>query len=215
MLDIDLAVSIKRLSVAFVPLMLGIILHEVAHGWAALKRGDPTAAMLGRLTLNPVPHIDPMGLFVFVLTSLTGPFVFGWAKPVPVNFDGLRRPKQDMLWVAAAGPASNLAMALGWALLMKLALVSGASYFATPLALMAEAGIIINISLMALNLLPLLPLDGGRIVYSLLPRDLANRYSRIEPYGMYILIALMLFGVLGTLMMPLVRLGYGLIRFIL
>ena len=141
--------------------------------------------------------------------------MFGWAKPVPVNFGAMRQPKKDMLWVAAAGPAANLVMALIWALLLRIATQLGMDYFALPLALMARAGIIINISLMALNLLPLLPLDGGRIVYSLLPRDLANRYSRIEPYGMYILIALMLFGVLGMLMMPLVRLGYGLIRFIL
>lgn len=115
MLDIDLAVSIKRLSVAFVPLMLGIILHEVAHGWAALKRGDPTAAMLGRLTLNPVPHIDPMGLFVFVLTSLTGPFVFGWAKPVPINPRNFRNIVKDTMLVSFAGPATNFLLSIGFA----------------------------------------------------------------------------------------------------
>lgn len=209
-------IVIQKIVIWALPVLFAITVHEASHAYAAKHFGDKTAWMLGRCSLNPIKHIDPFGTVLLPLLCVwLGGFVFGWAKPVPVNFDGLRRPKQDMLWVAAAGPASNLAMALGWALLMKLALVSGASYFATPLALMAEAGIIINISLMALNLLPLLPLDGGRIVYSLLPRDLANRYSRIEPYGMYILIALMLFGVLGTLMMPLVRLGYGLIRFIL
>ena len=112
MLDIDLAVSIKRLSVAFVPLMLGIILHEVAHGWAALKRGDPTAAMLGRLTLNPVPHIAPMGLFVFVLTSLTGPFVFGWAKPVPIDFRKLKYHRKGIILVSAAGIIMNILVAV-------------------------------------------------------------------------------------------------------
>ena len=209
-------IVIQKIVIWALPVLFAITVHEASHAYAAKHFGNKTAWMLGRCSLNPIKHIDPFGTVLLPLLCVwLGGFVFGWAKPVPVNFDGLRRPKQDMLWVAAAGPASNLAMALGWALLMKLALVSGASYFATPLALMAEAGIIINISLMALNLLPLLPLDGGRIVYSLLPRDLANRYSRIEPYGMYILIALMLFGVLGTLMMPLVRLGYGLIRFIL
>ena len=120
MLDIDLAVSIKRLSVAFVPLMLGIILHEVAHGWAALKRGDPTAAMLGRLTLNPVPHIDPMGLFVFVLTSLTGPFVFGWAKPVPINPRNFRNIVKDTMLVSFAGPATNFLLSIGFAVLLRL-----------------------------------------------------------------------------------------------
>ncbi len=209
-------IVIQKIVIWALPVLFAITVHEASHAYVAKHFGDKTAWMLGRCSLNPIKHIDPFGTVILPLLCVwLGGFVFGWAKPVPVNFDGLRRPKQDMLWVAAAGPASNLVMAIAWALVMKFTLLFGASYFATPLALMAEAGIIINISLMALNLLPLLPLDGGRIVYSLLPRDLANRYSRIEPYGMYILIALMLFGVLGMLMMPLVRLGYGLIRFIL
>lgn len=207
---------IQKIAIWALPVLFAITVHEASHAFAAKHFGDKTAWMLGRCSLNPLKHIDPFGTVLLPLLCLwLGGFIFGWAKPVPVNFDALRRPKQDMLWVALAGPASNLAMAFFWALLIKLAIALGDNAYAEPLARMGEAGIIINISLMALNLLPLLPLDGGRVVVSLLPRDLAWKFSRIEPYGMYILIGLMAFGVLGTLMMPLVRLGYGLIRLIL
>ncbi|MBS1156066.1 MAG: site-2 protease family protein [Proteobacteria bacterium] len=207
---------IQKIAIWALPVLFAITVHEASHAFAAKHFGDKTAWMLGRCSLNPLKHIDPFGTVLLPLLCLwLGGFIFGWAKPVPVNFDALRRPKQDMLWVALAGPASNLAMAFFWALLIKLAIALGDNTYAEPLARMGEAGIIINISLMALNLLPLLPLDGGRVVVSLLPRDLAWKFSRIEPYGMYILIGLMAFGVLGTLMMPLVRLGYGLIRLIL
>lgn len=207
---------IQKIAVWALPVLLAITGHEASHAFAAKHFGDKTAWMLGRCSLNPVKHIEPFGTIIMPLLCLAlGGFVFGWAKPVPVNFSALRRPKQDMLWVSLAGPASNLIMAIIWALILRAASSFGMEYFAVPLALMARAGIVINISLMALNLLPLLPLDGGRILLSLLPRDLAWKYSRIEPYGMFILIALMAFGVLGTLMAPFVSLGYSLIRLIL
>lgn len=207
---------IQKIAIWALPVLFAITVHEASHAYVAKHFGDKTAWMLGRCSFNPIKHIEPFGTIILPLLCLwLGGFVFGWAKPVPVNFDALRRPKQDMLWVALAGPASNLVMAIFWALLIKLAIFLGDNAYAEPLARMAEAGIIINISLMALNLLPLLPLDGGRIVVSLLPRNLAWKFSRIEPYGMYILIGLMFLGVLGTLMGPLVRLGYGLIRLIL
>lgn len=198
------------------PVLFAITVHEASHAYAAKYFGDKTAWMLGRCSLNPVKHIDLFGTVILPLLCLIipGSFVFGWAKPVPVNVDAMRKPKQNMLWVAAAGPASNLAMAIGWALLHKLAIVLGDNYFAIPLMLMSKAGVMINISLMALNLLPLLPLDGGRIVAALLPRNLANQYARIEPYGMFILIGLMITKLLGIVMSPLVELGYSLIRLI-
>ena len=186
MLDIDLAVSIKRLSVAFVPLMLGIILHEVAHGWAALKRGDPTAAMLGRLTLNPVPHIDPMGLFVFVLTSLTGPFVFGWAKPVPVDPRYYKNPRRDMVITAMAGPLANLIMGFLFLILAQVSLgfwvrgyYNGANvdtlYY---MVLILQTIASISVSLAVFNLLPVPPLDGSRLLEYLLPRRWLMTYYR-------------------------------------
>ncbi|SFN75531.1 Zn-dependent protease (includes SpoIVFB) [Formivibrio citricus] len=207
---------IQKIAVWALPVLLAITGHEASHAFAAKHFGDKTAWMLGRCSFNPIKHIELLGTIVMPLLCLAlGGFVFGWAKPVPVNFSALRRPKQDMLWVSLAGPGANLVMALLWALLLRLSGSLGMDYFAVPLMLMARAGIIINISLMALNLLPLLPLDGGRILLSLLPRNLAWQYSRIEPYGMFILIALMAFGVLGTLMAPFLSLGYSLIRLIL
>ncbi len=204
---------IQKVAIWSLPVLFAITGHEAAHAYAARHFGDKTAWMLGRCSFNPIRHIEPFGTIILpLLCVMLGGFVFGWAKPVPVNFGALRQPKKDMLWVAAAGPASNMVMALGWALLFRLAGLLDGSAYAHPLALMAQAGIIINLSLMALNLLPLPPLDGGRIAVSLLPRNLAWQFSRIEPYGMYILIGLMFLGILGTLMMPLVQLGYGLIR---
>ena len=211
MLDIDLAVSIKRLSVAFVPLMLGIILHEVAHGWAALKRGDPTAAMLGRLTLNPVPHIDPMGLFVFVLTSLTGPFVFGWAKPVPINPRNFRNIVKDTMLVSFAGPATNFLLSIGFAVLLRLLI----EFF--PLGewqgntvwdfffLMFQTGVVVNIGLGWLNLMPIPPLDGSKILWGVLPPKLGLQYMQLERYGFLVLILLLMTGALGYVLYPLIQ----------
>ena len=197
MLDIDLAVSIKRLSVAFVPLMLGIILHEVAHGWAALKRGDPTAAMLGRLTINPVPHIDPVGLFVFVLTSLTGPFVFGWAKPVPINPRNFRNIVKDTMLVSFAGPAANFLLSIGFAVLLRLLI----EFF--PFG--EWQGNTVNIGLGWLNLMPIPPLDGSKILWGVLPPKLGFQYMQLERYGFLVLILLLMTGALGYILYPLIQ----------
>jgi Zn-dependent protease len=190
------------------PVIFAITLHEAAHGYVARHFGDMTATVEGRVSLNPLRHIDPFGtvalpLILLALTKLFGGgIIFGWAKPVPVNFANLRHPKRDMLWVAAAGPLSNFAMALFWALLLKIGLSMPGNHFALPLALMGAAGVFFNIIIMVLNLVPLPPLDGGRILVSLLPHRLAWRVARIEPYGFLILIVLLLTGVLGALLWP-------------
>jgi Zn-dependent protease len=186
-----------------VPVVLAITLHEAAHGYVARMFGDHTAWMLGRVTLNPLKHIDPLGtvLIPAVLLLMGAPFVFGWAKPVPVNFGNLRNPKADMFWVAAAGPGSNFLQALLWAIVFKLVVVGAVPSMA--LAKMAEIGLIANLALMALNLLPVPPLDGGRIAVSLLPHRAAVALSRVEPYGLFVVVALLATGVLGRLMQPL------------
>ena len=207
---------IQKIAVFVIPVIFAITLHEAAHGFIAMKFGDKTAWMLGRVTANPLKHIDPIGtiglpLFLLLMSKLSGGpmFLFGWAKPVPVNFGALRHPKRDMLWVAAAGPGSNLLMACFWALMIQLGHMLGGT-FGLPLMLMGAAGVFINGILAALNLLPLPPLDGGRIAVSLLPHKAAMMLSRIEPYGIFILIALMFTGVLGTLMWPLIGLVFSL-----
>ncbi|MBI3479837.1 MAG: site-2 protease family protein [Nitrosomonadales bacterium] len=200
---------IQNIALAALPVLFAITLHEAAHGYVARHFGDMTAYQAGRISLNPIRHIDPVGTILLPLLTLwMGGILFGWAKPVPVNFAALRRPKQDMLWVALAGPASNLFMALGWALLYKLGLSSPENYFAAPLLGMAKIGIEINIVLMALNLLPLPPLDGGRIAVSLLPHRQAYQLARIEPYGMFILIFLAVTPVLNWILAPLVNLAF-------
>lgn len=189
-----------------VPVVLAITLHEAAHGYVARMFGDDTAWMLGRVTLNPLKHIDPIGTVIVPLALLLmskvagGGFIFGWAKPVPVNFGNLRNPKRHMLWVAAAGPATNLVMALGWAIVYRYA--AGGELDSRSLQVMANAGITMNVLLMVLNLLPIPPLDGGRIAVSLLPRGLANSYARIEPFGFVIIIALLATGLLDDIMRP-------------
>jgi len=207
--------SLATIGLWAVPVVFAITLHEAAHGYVARIFGDRTAELQGRITLNPLAHIDPVGTIlvpaVLILTAkLGGPaFVFGWAKPVPVNFGNLRNPRRDMLWVAAAGPASNLAMALVWAFVIKAMHGVPPNYFTEPLVLMARGGIVINAVLMVLNLLPLLPLDGGRIAVSLLPHALAYRFGKLEPYGMIILLALMFLGVLNFVMLPFVNAFIG------
>ena len=203
---------IQTIALAAIPVLFAITLHEAAHGYVARHFGDMTAYQQGRISLNPWRHIDPVGTILFPLLTLwLGGILFGWAKPVPVNFAALRRPKQDMLWVAIAGPASNLFMALGWALLYKITWLFPDSYFAEPLLGMASIGININIILMVLNLLPLPPLDGGRVAVSLLPHRQAFQLSRVEPYGIFILIFLVISGALGWILLPLVGLMYKLI----
>ena len=197
---------IQTIALAAIPVLFAITLHEAAHGYVAKHFGDMTASREGRISLNPLRHIDPLGTVILpMLTLALGGVLFGWAKPVPVNFGALRRPKQDMLWVAAAGPATNLVMALGWALLYKLALLNPDNYFAVPLLGMAKIGIEINVVLLVLNLLPLPPLDGGRVAISLLPHSLAWQLARIEPYGMFILILLAVSNGLNWILSPLVN----------
>ncbi|MEP7328626.1 MAG: site-2 protease family protein [Betaproteobacteria bacterium] len=194
-----------------VPVVFAITLHEAAHGYVAKLFGDNTAQALGRVTLNPIKHIDPIGTILvpglMLLTSkfLVGvPFVFGWAKPVPVNFGNLRHPKRDMIWVAAAGPAVNFAMAILWALFGRMTAPSGA-WVSDGLHQMSQIGIGINLVLMVLNLLPIPPLDGGRIVTGLLPLPAARVFARIEPFGFPLILLLLFVGWLDKLMSPLLR----------
>lgn len=206
---------IQTIALAAIPVLFAITLHEAAHGYAARHFGDLTAYQQGRISLNPMRHIDPIGTVLLpLLTLFVGGILFGWAKPVPVNFAALRHPKRDMLWVAAAGPAANLVMALFWAFMMNVGFSNPDNYFAEPLIGMAKIGVTINAILMVLNLIPLPPLDGGRIAVSLLPHHQARQLSRIEPYGMVILILLAVVPVgerpiLGWLLSPLVS---GVIR---
>lgn len=201
-----------------VPVVLAITLHEAAHGFVARQFGDQTAYMLGRVTLNPLKHIDPIGTiavpgFLIAVSLLTRAplFIFGWAKPVPVNFGNLHHPKRDMLWVAGAGPCANFVMAVAWAFVLKAAAPDG-MIDSNGFFQMAKAGIEVNLVLMALNLLPIPPLDGGRIALSLLPGPIAYRYSRLEPYGFMIVIALLATGVLNYLMIPVMVAGEYVIR---
>ncbi len=201
---------IQKIIIWAPPVLLAITVHEAAHGWMARRLGDPTAFMLGRLTLNPLKHIDPVGTVVvpLILLLLPGGFIFGWAKPVPVTWENLRRPKRDMALVALAGPASNLLMAFIWALIAKLGFSLSATMptLAQPMILMAGAGISINAVLMVLNLLPIPPLDGGRIMTGVLPGPLAWKLSRIEPYGFIIIVALLASGLLSQIMGPPIQL---------
>ncbi len=209
---------LQTIAVYALPVVFAITLHEAAHGYVAKYFGDLTAHAAGRVSLNPLRHIDPIGTVALPLVLLAvsklfggGGILFGWAKPVPVNFANLRRPKRDMLWVAAAGPAANLLMALFWTLMVKIGLGMTGNYFALPLALMGAAGVFINVIFMVLNLLPLPPLDGGRILLSLLPHRLAYQVARVEPYGFIILIVLLFSGALGFIMWPLIGISMSLI----
>jgi Zn-dependent protease len=197
---------LQKIAVWVLPIVFAITLHEVAHGWVARRLGDPTAEMLGRLTLNPVKHLDPIGsVLVPGVLLLVGGFIFGWAKPVPITVNNLRNPRRDMAWVALAGPSANLLMGLLWALLARIGLYLLAAdlvWLGRPLVYMGIAGILINAMLMVLNLLPIPPLDGGRVLTSLLPPRLAWQVSRIEPYAFFILIGLILFHVLGKILGP-------------
>lgn len=203
------------------PVVFAITLHEAAHGYVARLFGDPTATLAGRVTLNPIKHIDPVGtiavpLGILLMSKLFGgpPLLFGWAKPVPVDFGRLRKPKHDMRWVALAGPAANLFMAILWAMGLKLLLESGVGRDSFWFQ-MSVIGININLVLMALNLFPLLPLDGGRILFSLLPQQLAWQYGRLEPYGMMILILLLVTGSLWVLLEPFMAIGRWIVEFFL
>jgi Zn-dependent protease len=197
--------TVQFAAIAILPLLFGITLHEVAHGWVAGRLGDKTALMMGRITLNPLKHIDPLGTIIVPgLMMLAGGVIFGWAKPVPVTWQNLKNPKRDMALVALAGPMANLSMAFFWALVARLGvmLASVSEWASVPMMLMGKVGIVLNLVLMVLNLLPLPPLDGGRVMTSLLPGPLAYRFSRIEPYGFFILIALLVSGILWKVLGP-------------
>lgn len=213
----DIGYWIQLLSLYAIPAVLAITLHEAAHGYAAKRLGDLTAYQEGRITLNPIKHIDLIGTLVVpavLLLATGGKIAFGWAKPVPVNFSALRNPKRDMLWVAAAGPGANLAMAIGWALIFKLALTAPENYFSSPLLEMSKGGILINLVLMVLNLIPVPPLDGGRIAISALPHAIAYNLAKLEPYGLLIIMLLMASGVLSSFMYPILGSIIGMLSFV-
>lgn len=201
------ALTIQKITIWILPVLFAVSLHEAAHAWMADRKGDSTARMLGRLTFNPLKHVDPIGTILVpaVMILLTG-FAFGWAKPVPVNANNLRNPKKDMMWVAMAGPASNFIMALIWAVLLHLSVmfVDSRSAVSMFFLLMPIAGITINVILGVLNLLPIPPLDGGRIMNGLLSPKASMQYSKIEPYGFFIIIGLMVSGLLSSIIFPVV-----------
>jgi len=209
---------VQSIAIYALPVLLAITLHEAAHGYVARHFGDMTAYAQGRVSLNPARHIDLVGtiivpVLILVLSKLAGGagLLFGWAKPVPVNYSALRRPRQHMMWVAAAGPGANLAMALAWAAMFKAADVLPANYFTQATLLMARAGIEVNVILMLLNLLPILPLDGGRILAGLLPSRLAWRYAKLEPWGLPILLLLLFTNALGVILAPMISFSYRVI----
>lgn len=208
---------IQNILIFALPVLFAITVHEAAHGYVARHYGDNTAYMLGRITLNPFKHIDPIGTIVMPLVlyfATSGAFVFGYAKPVPVNFGNLRNPKRDMIWVALAGPLTNFAQAIIWALLLGLLAVTGVH---EPFFIkMCYAGISVNLVMWALNLFPLPPLDGGRVLVGLLPYKPAVAVSKMEPYGFFIVMGLIISGVLSTIWMtPLISVGRSLVNLIL
>ncbi len=203
------AATIQKITIWILPVLLAVSLHEAAHAWMADKKGDATARLMGRLTFNPLKHIDPIGTIVVPALMLfaTG-FAFGWAKPVPVDARNLHNPKKDMMWVALAGPVSNFIMAVLWAVFLNISVlfVDSRSSISMFFLLMPVAGITINVILGVLNLLPIPPLDGGRIMAGILPPAASMQYSKIEPYGFFIIIALMLSGMLSSIIFPVVNL---------
>jgi Zn-dependent protease len=210
-MDLD----IQKLAINALPVIFAITLHEAAHGYVARHFGDQTAWREGRVTANPLKHIDPVGTILvpgLILLVTHASLLFGWAKPVPVNFGKLRRPKQDMLWVAAAGPGANLLMAFAWALLLKFTMVTPDHAYSDAMSEMSRAGLFVNTGLMMLNLLPIPPLDGGRIMVSLLPVRAAWKFAQLERFGLVILLALLFTGVLDTVLFPLMGLFLLLIK---
>ncbi len=208
--NMDIALVMKRLSVAILPLLFSIIVHEVAHGWVALKRGDPTAAMAGRITFNPIPHIDPMGILFFVLTSFSGAFVLGWAKPVPINPRRFHNLVKDTMIVAFAGPASNFILAFIAAALLKAYIIflpfevwQESSAWEYGLLVLYTA-VSLNFTLAWFNLMPIPPLDGSKILWGVLPEPLATQYQGLERYGFMLLILLLMIGAFRFVLLPLV-----------
>jgi Zn-dependent protease len=208
---------IQTVLIYALPVIFAITLHEAAHAFAAQRLGDPTAAMLGRVTLNPLVHIDPIGTILMPLLlyfSTGGSFLFGYAKPVPVRFDRLRHPKRDMVWVALAGPAANLLQALLWGVLLYA--LAGAGITERFFIQMCKAGMLTNVVMFAFNLFPLPPLDGGRILVGLLPWRQAILVSKVEPWGFFIVMALVITGVVNSLwMQPLMGITFDLLKGVL
>ncbi len=208
---------IQTVLIYALPVLFAITVHEAAHGYVARYLGDNTAYAMGRVTLNPIKHIDPIGTILMPLMlyfATSGAFLFGYAKPVPVNFGHLRRPKRDMIWVALAGPASNFIQAILWAVLFTVMVGTGVNerFFLE----MAKAGVLVNLVMWAFNLFPLPPLDGGRIVAGLLPPRAAWTFSRIEPWGFFIVLALVIAGIVGSLWLrPLMDVGYQVLAFLM
>ncbi len=213
----DIADLIRTVTLYALPVLFAITVHEAAHGYAARYFGDNTAWQLGRVTLNPLAHIDPMGTILMPLLlyfATSGAFLFGYAKPVPVRFGNLRHPKRDMVWVALAGPAANLAQALIWGALLYV--LHGAGITEPFFLKMCQGGVLVNVVMFAFNLFPLPPLDGGRIVVGLLPIKQAMAFSRIEPYGFFIVMALVVSGLVSSLwMQPMMALTFGLVDLLL
>ena len=205
--------TIQLIAVWALPVLFAITLHEVAHGWAARLYGDNTAAAMGRLSLNPLRHVDPVGTLLVpgILLIMSAGFVFGWAKPVPVVMGNLNHPRRDMAKVALAGPAANLLMALFWGFMLKIALASGGQGIFQGLIYMSAAGILINLVLMVLNLFPVPPLDGSRVLNGFLPESLARKVDRLEPYGMVIVLLLLATGVLSKFLLPLLAMSSALL----
>lgn len=213
----DTSQLIQTVLIYALPVLFSITVHEAAHGYAARYFGDHTASMLGRITLNPLKHIDPVGTILMPLLlyfATSGAFLFGYAKPVPVNFGNLRHPKRDMIWVALAGPLSNLLQALLWLALFIVLLGLGINerFFVE----MARAGVLVNLVMWAFNLFPLPPLDGGRILVGLLPYRMAYPISRVEPYGFFIVMALVISGIVGSYWLrPLMQISHEFLTLLL
>ncbi len=210
MLDSNLSTA-QLILISIIPVLFAIVLHEVAHGWAAYKLGDRTAMMLGRLSLNPIKHIDPIGtILVPAILILTVNFAFGWAKPVPIDWRNFKNPKRDTALVAIAGPAANLVMAIGWGLIAAITTILPDN-FAQPMLNMAFIGVFFNVLLMVFNLIPVPPTDGGRIAVSLLPAPAGNLLSKVEPFGLILLLLLIFTGVLWQFIIPVIQMISGLI----
>lgn len=213
-MDLDLASAVNRILISAVPLLLGIICHEVAHGYVAYRCGDPTAKVMGRLTLNPIVHIDPMGIAAFVLTALVFPVAFGWAKPVPVDTRNLRNPRRDMALVAAAGPATNFILAVLFmscfiaTILLFQESYSGSTVY-TFFYNMLQAGVFINLVLALFNLLPIPPMDGSRLLSMALPYEAARKYNELERYGMIIMLIFVASGLFNIVLLPVARWCYA------